>query len=76
MSRKVDRQLDVANRTDSPYGTDYVTSSGVLYCSIACAVEDGRDVDEIRPLESREYEQTRYGALCPVCEGEYAGFLS
>jgi hypothetical protein len=44
-------------KSDSPYGTDYLTGSGV---------------EELRPISPGEYDQSRYGACCPVCEGEYA----
>lgn len=57
------------------YGRDWVTDSGVLYCSRECAIEDGCDDKEIRQIAQDEYDQQLYGALCTVCEGEYAGFI-
>ena len=61
------------------------TKHDVLYCSRKCAIKDGCDTDDLRPMFKDEYEKrweegneagegNPYGALCPTCETEYHCF--
>lgn len=52
--------------------------SAILYCSTACAEEDGQDfaVAPARRITQAEYESRReeFGAVCPMCGSGYEEF--
>lgn len=56
------------------FGKDYLVG-GVLYCSLECVKEDGHRPSEANELPRNSYSQEKYGACCPVCDGEYAAFI-
>lgn len=55
------------------------SNSAILYCSTACAEDDGvdfKDEPAARRISRDEYESKRaeFGALCPLCGLEYEEF--
>jgi len=54
------------------------SGSRILYCSTACAEEDGVDLADapVKRITQEEYEAGRveYGAYCPLCDKEYEEF--
>ena len=46
-------------------GVDYLSTDGVLYCSMECLKQDGSEFD--RTIEADEFSEAIWGALCPVC---------
>ncbi len=55
---------------------DFLTTDGVLYCSLKCAREDKAHWQHFKGkhIEPQEYNQREYGALCPVCDEVYHSF--
>lgn len=50
---------------EQPEDADFLSTDGILYCSMDCLRHDGSEFDRV--IESDEYSEAIWGVFCPVC---------